>query len=280
MRKLFKKYWRLFALGFLLFASLSYYSSHLRHKDAPSAIERHLLTLVNPVQKSVILATDGIAAIRANLFGASEAATARLRSENAQCKEQLVDHAELQQENERLKKLLSFSAQREERMVAARVIGVDATSWFRSITIDRGSSDQIREGMAVVSTYGVVGRVVTSTPHSSRVLLVVDAASKLSTMIERTRARAICRGDGDGMSLDYLPLTDDVQIGDLLITSGLGGGFPKGLIVGAVTRVDKRGYDMFQSVKVEPAVDFEHLEEVLVITSAAEVAALPAGHPL
>ena len=159
-------------------------------------------------------------------------------------------------------------------MVAARVIGVDATSWFRSITIDRGSSEQIREGMAVVSAYGVVGRIVTCTPHSSRVLLVVDASSKLSTLIERTRARAICRGDGDSMSLDYLPLTDDVQVGDLLVTSGLGGGFPKGLIVGAVTRVDKRGYDMFQTVKVEPAVDFEHLEEVLVIFSA-ETSPLP-----
>ena len=279
MRKLLKKYWRLFALGFLLFAALSYYSSHLRHKDAPSAIERHLLTVVNPLQKSVILATDGVAAIRANLFGASDAATARLRSENARIKEQLINHEELRQENERLKKLLSFSAQREERMVPARVIGVDASSWFRSITIDRGSSEQIREGMAVVSAYGVVGRVVTCTPHSSRVLLIVDAASKLSTMIERTRARAICRGDGDGMSLDYLPLTDDVQVGDLLITSGLGGGFPKGLIVGAVTRVDKRGYDMFQSVRVEPAVDFEHLEEELVITAAEASAPAPRGKP-
>lgn len=279
MRKLLKKYWRLFALGFLLFASLSYYSSHLRHNAPPSAIERQLLTLVNPLQKSVTLATDGIAAIRANLFGASDAATARLRNENAQLKEQLVDHEELRQENERLKKLLSFSAGREERMVAARVIGVDASSWFRSITIDRGRADQLREGMAVVSAYGVVGRVVTVTPHSARVLLVVDAASKLSTMIERTRARAICRGDGDAMSLDYLPLTDDVQVGDLLITSGLGGGFPKGLIVGAVIRVDKRGFDMFQTVKIEPAVDFEHLEEVLVIISTEASSAPPAGQP-
>lgn len=276
MRGLFKKYWKFFALGIFLIASLSYYSFHLRHKDTPSTLERHLLTLVYPLQKSVILTTDGVAAIWANLFGSSDAETERLRSENAQLKEQLVDHKELQQENERLRKLISFSAQRDEKMVTAQVIGVDATSWFRSITIDRGSSDLIREGMAVVSAYGVVGRVVTCTPHSSRVLLLVDASSKLSTLIERTRARAICRGDGDSMNLDYLPLTDDVQVGDLLVTSGLGGGFPKGLIVGAVSRVDKRGYGMFQTVKVEPAVDFEHLEEVLVISSTPS---LPAGKP-
>ncbi len=276
MRELFKKYWKFFALGIFLIASLSYYSFHLRHKDTPSTLERHLLTLVYPLQKSVILTTDGVAAIWANLFGSSDAETERLRSENAQLKEQLVDHKELQQENERLRKLISFSAQRDEKMITAQVIGVDATSWFRSITIDRGSSDLIREGMAVVSAYGVVGRVVTCTPHSSRILLLVDASSKLSTLIERTRARAICRGDGDSINLDYLPLTDDVQVGDLLVTSGLGGGFPKGLIVGTVSRVDKRGYDMFQTVKVEPAVDFEHLEEVLVIASTPS---LPAGKP-
>ncbi|MDZ4183593.1 MAG: rod shape-determining protein MreC [Desulfuromonadales bacterium] len=279
MRELFKKYWRPFALGLFLMASLSYYSSHLRHKDAPSTIERQLLTLTYPLQKSVMLVKEGTTAIRVNLFGAADAATEVLRSENAQLKEQLVEHTERTQENERLKQLLSFRAKREEPMVAARVIGVDATSWFRSITIDRGSATEIREGMAVVSAYGVVGRVVTTSPHSSRVLLLVDAASKLSTLIERTRARAICRGDGDSMSLDYLPLTDDVQVGDLLITSGLGGAFPKGLIVGAVTRVDKGGFDMFQTVKVEPAVDFEHLEEVLVILSTENSSPPSGGKP-
>jgi len=279
MRELFIKYWRLIALGFLLIASLSYYSSHLSRKESPSPLERQLLTVAYPLQKSVMLTNDGFAAIRANLFGSSADTTAHLRSENAQFKELLVDHEELRQENERLKKLLSFSAQQEERTLAARVIGVDATSWFRSITIDRGSLEAIREGMAVISAYGVVGRVVTCAPHSSRVMLVVDASSKLSTLIERTRARAICRGDGDNMSLDYLPLTDDVQIADLLVTSGLGGGFPKGLIVGSVTRVDKRGFDMFQTVKVEPAVDFEHLEEVLVILSTEVSPSDPVGKP-
>lgn len=278
MRNLLKKYWKFFVVGFFLIAALSYYSAHLRHKDAPSSIERQVLALAYPLQKSVLLITDGFATIWTNLFGSSAETTVRLRNESAQLKEKLAELDELQDENARLKKLLSFSAQREERMVAAQIIGVDATSWFRSITIDRGSSDQIREGMAVVSAYGVVGRVVTCTPHSSRVLLIVDASSKLSTLIERTRARAICRGGGDGMSLDYLPLTDDVAVGDLIITSGLGGGFPKGLIVGAVTQVDKRGFDMFQSVKVEPAVDFEHLEEVLVITSTVAPPP-PAGTP-
>lgn len=279
MREFFRKFWRSVALGFLLIASLSYYSSQLRHKETPSPIERKLLSLVYPLQKSIMLASDSVTAIRTSLFGSSDALIEELRSENGKIKGALVDHEELRQENERLKKLISFSAQREERMVAARVIGFDATSWFRSITIDRGTSEQLREGMAVVSAYGVVGRIVTCTPHSSRVLLIVDASSKLSTLIERTRARAICRGDGNGMNLDYLPLTDDVQIGDLLITSGLGGGFAKGLIVGAVTRVDKRGFDMFQTVKVEPAVDFEHLEEVLVIISAESPSSLPAGKP-
>lgn len=279
MRELFKKYWRFIALGFLLLASLSYYSSQLRQKETPSSFERQLLTLVYPLQKSVILTTDGFAAIKVNLFSSTAATTARLRSENAQFKEQLVDLEELRQENARLKKLLSFSAGREERTVAARVIGVDATSWFRSITIDRGTADQLHEGMVVLSAHGAVGRIVTCTPHSSRVLLIVDASSKISTLIARTRARAICRGDGKAMTLDYLLLTDDVQTGDLVVTSGLGGGFPKGLIVGVVTRVEKRGFDMFQTVNIKPAVDFEHLEEVLVIFSVETLPSAPAGKP-
>lgn len=276
MRELFKKYWKPFALGILLIASLIYYSTHLGHKDTPSALERRLLSVTYPLQKSIILMTDGLSAIWSNLFGPSAEIASSLHSENAQLKKELVDHKELLQENERLRKLISFSAGRDEKMVAARVIGVDATSWFRSITIDRGSSEQLREGMAVVTAHGVVGRIVTCTPHSARVLLVVDSSSRLSTLIERTRARAICRGDGDGMSLDYLPLTDDVQTGDLLVTSGLGGGFPKGLIVGAVTHVDKRGFDMFQTVKIRPAVDFENIEEVLVIVTP-EVSPAPTG---
>lgn len=277
MRELLKKYWKPFVLGLFLIASLSYYSFHLRHKDAPSTIERQLITFTSPLQKSISLTTDGIAKLWSNLFASANETTAQLRRENTQFKEKLVDHEELRQENDRLKKLLSFSAQREERMVAAQIIGVDASSWFRSITIDRGSSDQIHEGMAVVSAYGVVGRVTTCTPHSSRVLLVIDAASKISILIERTRARAICRGDGEHMSLDYLPLTDDAQVGDLIVTSGLGGGFPKGLIVGAVTRINKGGFDMFQTVEVEPAVDFEHLEEVLVILSPELSPSAPAS---
>jgi rod shape-determining protein MreC len=279
MRELLRKYWRLFALCFLLIASLSYYSSRLSSKAAPSALERQLLTLVYPLQRSVILTEDALAAIRSTLFSSSAATTTDLLRDNARLKEELVDHEELQQENERLKKLLAFSAQRPEQTLAARVIGVDATSWFHSITIDRGTAEQLQEGMVVTSAYGVVGRIVTCTPHSSRVLLVVDASSKLSALIERTRARAICRGDGSNMSLDYLPLTDDVQVGDLLITSGIGGGFPKGLIVGTITRVDKRGFDMFQTVKVASAVNFDQLEEVLVILSAEPPPAPAVGKP-
>lgn len=268
MRELFKKYWKPFALGFLLIASLIYYTSHLGHKESASASEERLLSFVSPLQKSVFFVTDGFSATWSNLFGPSTESATSLRSKNAELQKELVDHEELRLENERLRKLLAFSADREERMVTARVIGVDATSWFRSITIDRGSSDRLREGMAVITAHGVVGRIVTCTPHSSRVLLAVDSSSRLSILIERTRARAVSHGDGSAMSLDYLPLTDDVKVGDLIITSGLGGGFPKGLIVGEITDVDKRGFDMFQSVKVEPAVDFENIEEVLVIASS------------
>lgn len=279
MLDLLKKYWSPIVLVLLLFASLIFYSAHLRRKETPAAFERHILTFIYPLQKSAELTGEGLGSIWSSLFGASAGATARLRAENLQLKAQLVELDETQKENARLQRLLDFAVRQDERTVAARVIGVDATSWFRTITIDRGTQDQLREGMAVVTAQGVVGRIVTCTPRSSRILLIVDSASKLSTLIERTRARGICRGDGEALVLDYLPLTADVQQGDILVTSGLGGGFPKGLVVGSVASVEKRGFDMFQTVRIEPAVDFDHLEEVLIIVDAVLPAALPPAKP-
>lgn len=277
MRDLLKKYRSPIVLVLFLLGSLTFYSMHLRQKASPSALERRVLTVIYPLQRSAALTSDGLAAIWSALFGASAGTTAQLRDENLRLKAQVVADEEMRKENERLRKLLAFSAQLNSSTLTARVIGVDATSWFRTITIDRGSQDRVAEGMAVVTAQGVVGRVVNVAPRSSRVLLVVDSSSKVSTLVERTRSRGVCRGDGEVLVLDFLPLTADVQTGDILVTSGLGGGFSKGLVLGTVSSVDKRGYDMFQTVRIEPAVDFDHLEEVLVIVTADP--ALPTPPP-
>lgn len=267
MRELFKKYRIPLVLGLLLLSSLLIYSAHLRSRSNPSAFEQRMLAILSPVQKSTELVRSSGAAVWSFLFGASAAETARLREEILHLKAGQVALEELRAENQRLQRLLDFSTQLEHQPITARVIAVDATSWFRSITIDRGSLDGLHEGMAVVTEAGVVGRVMTCAPHSARVSLIVDPSSGISSLIERTRVRGVCRGTGDGLSLDYVELNDDLRSGDMLVTSGLGGGFPKGLVIGTVANVAQSGFDMFRSVQITPAVDFTRLEEVLVVTS-------------
>lgn len=268
MLELFKKYRSRILLGLMLFVSLLVYSAYLRHSERPSTIEQRMLSLLAPVQQTTELTRSGGTAIWTRLFGASAAETARLQAENLRLKTQLVEREEALLENLRLQSLLDFSTQLENRPLVARVIAVDATSWFRTVTIDRGSGDGLKEGMAVITDQGVAGRIITCSSGSARVLLIVDTSSHISSLIERTRARGVCRGTGELLTLDYVPLTEDVQNGDILVTSGLGGGFPKGLVIGTVSAVARRGFDMFQTISIEPAVDFSRLEEVLVITSS------------
>src|SRR6185295_8603260 len=145
------------------------------------------------------------------------------------------------------------------------VIGRDATRLSRTILIGRGETDGVVRGAAVLAPQGVVGHVFQTSPHAARVLLVSDHNSGVDALVQRTRARGIVQGTVDaGCALKYVKRTEDVQVGDELVTSGLDGIFPKGLPIGAVTSVDKRGQGLFQHAEVAPRVEFDQLEEVLV----------------
>src|SRR6185295_1055291 len=157
------------------------------------------------------------------------------------------------------------------------VIGRDATRLSRTILIGRGETDGVVRGAAVLAPQGVVGHVFQTSPHSARVLLVSDHNSGVDALVQRTRARGIVQGTVDaGCVLKYVKRTEDVQVGDTLVTSGLDGIFPKGLPVGRVTAIDKRGQGLFQSAEVAPRVDVDQLEEVLV-TRGTVVPVEPAG---
>jgi len=150
--------------------------------------------------------------------------------------------------------------------IAASVIGEDVTPWFRTVIIDRGLVDGIREGMPVVASAGVVGRVVRQTANSSRLLLITDHASSVAATIERSRARGVVKGKGAGLcSLEFSQRGEDVKVGDIVVTSGIGGVFPKGIPIGEVTMVKKGEFGIFQTVQVRPFVPMSRLEEVLVL---------------
>jgi rod shape-determining protein MreC len=131
--------------------------------------------------------------------------------------------------------------------------------------IDKGQEHGVAEGMAVVVAEGVVGRIVRSNLRFSRVLLVTDASSAVASLLQQNRARGVCRGQGEQLAFDFVLRQEEVKVGDRIVTSGMGGVFPKGLVVGNVGRVEKQEFGLFQAIEVIPSVDFSHLEEVLVL---------------
>ncbi len=175
-------------------------------------------------------------------------------------------------ENRRLRDLLQFRQSLKDAAIPAEVVGGDPSSWFRAILIDKGGEDQIARGMGVVTKEGIVGQVVKVTGRLAQVLLIIDRSSNVDTLIRRTRAKGILEGKAEKLcQLKYLSRLEEVQVGDEVVTSGLGGIFPKGLEVGVVKSVEKKSYGMFQKVLVTPKVDFGKLEEVLVLSQSKTI---------
>jgi len=169
--------------------------------------------------------------------------------------------------NERLRSLFQFKEKLSTSVVAAEVIGQDPSSWFKSVTLNKGEKDGIKKGMAVITTDGVVGQVFKTAPHYSTVLLITDYSSAIDAIVQKTRARAIVEGQGENRcQLKYLLRTDEVSEGETVVTSGLAGNFPKGLLIGEIRRIEKKGRGVFQYAELVPSVDLTRLEEVLIIT--------------
>jgi len=155
-------------------------------------------------------------------------------------------------------------------LLAAEVIGHDPSNLLHYILIDRGSDDEIAVGMPVVTARGLVGRVTSVYARSSRVMLLTDPASAVSALVQRGRSTGLVQGQGHlGLTMRYVEHGEQVQEGDTVLTSGLGGNFPKRLVIGQVTSVKQNDVEVFQEVTVRSAIHFDGLEMVLVIQSFA-----------
>jgi rod shape-determining protein MreC len=192
----------------------------------------------------------------------------RLKEQNAQLLGELIKYREGYLEAERLKIILNLKKDIPYPAIGAQVINITQTSLFKTIMINRGTSHGLKNGLPVISSKGIVGRIVEMSWHASRVLLAIDVNSNIDVSIQRTRAQGILQGGGSkACSLKYILKSEDVQKGDLVISSGLGGIFPKELQLGVVTKVDKGRSGLFQKIDVAPSVDFNKLEEVLVLVN-------------
>lgn len=232
--------------------------------------KRALLMTVAPFIKATAWVGGGVRAVwrgYVDLRGV-QAENRRLRADLHEMQQRLVSLQEMAQENRRLQALLELPAAAGGRPVAARVIGKDATNWFRTLLIDRGGGAGIERNTPALAPQGVVGRVVEVAPIAARVQLVTDPVSSVSALLQRTRVTGIVTGDGGPtLRLRYLPLMADVAVGDRVVTSGMGGVFPKGVPLGTVTGVERKSGALFQEAVLEPAVDLSKVEEVLVLVA-------------
>jgi len=190
---------------------------------------------------------------------ALEKRLARLEAENAAFEEVALA-------NQRLRRLLDFHGQIDYDTFAAEVVARDPSGWFKTVVIDKGSDDGVRRNLPVVVSEGIVGQVIDVAPGYSKVLLIIDQNSAVDALCQRTRARGVVTGGTHNRcDFRYVLRKEDVQLGDLVISSGLDGVYPKGLRIGRVSGLVKLNAGVFQTVEVDPLVNFDKLEEVLVV---------------
>ncbi|MBI2413208.1 MAG: rod shape-determining protein MreC [Deltaproteobacteria bacterium] len=253
---------------------LALFSLHLaltgRQEVERGFVLREILSrTVSPMQRLMLGIQDSVKGVWSGYINLVD-----VQERNEELKKALTlvteDNLRLKEEinlNARLKSILEYKDQLPHKSKAAVIIGFNKEPWARTVTIDKGSADGIAKDLAVISPLGVVGRVIDVSTHTSTVLLGSDLRSNIDVIVQRSRIKGVAEGNGtDGFLLKYIRQVDDVQLGDLVLTSGLSGVFPKGVAVGEVVKIEKGRDNFFKSIEVRPSVNIQRVEEVLVVT--------------
>ncbi|MGI9332123.1 MAG: rod shape-determining protein MreC [Gammaproteobacteria bacterium] len=193
-----------------------------------------------------------------------------LREQNLLVRAQLDKAAEVQAENARLRKLLDSSAKTGDRVLVAELLAVDMDPYSRRIVLNKGTRDGVMPGQSLVDSQGIMGQVVHAGPFSSNALLITDPNHAVPVQVNRNGVRAVAVGTGnaDELKLTHVPNNADLQNGDILVSSGLGGRFPEGYPVGRVLRVERHNGRPFADVAVKPSAKLERNREVLLVWPA------------
>ena len=171
-----------------------------------------------------------------------------------------------------LEDLLALRDRSNLETVAAEIIAASASPDFRTLTIDKGTNQGLKRDMAVIASEGVVGRIVVPSSGAAKVQMLIDRNAAAGALIERSRAQGVALGGGDSrLRLDYVSEASDVIVGDLVVTSGIDGIYPKGFSIGTVESVEKNG-PSYRRITIKPAVNFSSLETVLVVLTQAPAA--------
>lgn len=261
------------AIIILVAANIIALSISSRHQHQSTAPGRTALFFIAPFQKIVSRTVGFLESVWTQYFF-----LVSLADENRVLKKALSQQIEsdnrcneLERSNTRLRNLLGFQETIPLKLLAAEIIAKDPSRWFKSVIIDKGQSAGVMKGMPVVVAEGIVGVVVESAAGFSKVLLMIDQNSAVDALVQRTRARGIVQGGTGGDCLfKYVLRKDELNLGDIVVSSGLDGTYPKGLRIGHISDVIRHDSGIFQQVSLTPFVDFEKLEEVLVIIAQSD----------
>jgi rod shape-determining protein MreC len=249
----------LLVVGLLLLAAM------LGGKFGP--LHQFTLDFIGPMQSVVTRTATGIANLKSDYLD-----LLAVREENKKLQGQIDKYlTELGEYREgystylHLQELLEMKAKLTFKPIAARVVGKEPSYWYQTIVVDRGRKDDILEGMIALAPGGVVGQVMQTSENYSKILLANAPSSAIDVMVQKNRTRGILKGAGEkGYVLQYVLKSADVEVGDHIVTAGIGGIFPAGIPLGRIAKIEKKQRGMFQEIEVEPNIDFQKLEYVLL----------------
>ena len=263
-----KKLYTIVAVLILVAVSLISFSLYFKSPDKTGFFRRVVLEAAVPLGHAVnyALGSVGTAWKRYVMLVQLEEKNRQLEQTVASLKREANDLREMSLGCVRLRQLMNMKKDLAFPTVAASVTRRDRLSVFWTVLINKGSSDGIEIGFPVVTAEGVAGRIIEVSWNASKVLLLVDYNSNIDALVQRTRSQGVLQGSGSsGCELKYVQRTQDVQVGDVVISSGLDGVFPKGLVLGTVDLVERKDAGLFQKIRVSPVLDMVKLEEVMVI---------------
>jgi rod shape-determining protein MreC len=268
----FKRYRDVFLVVLLLALPFFFLRASIRQPDELNPVDRAVLKFAAPLEYVSSAVARGVSRVISGYVYLVDVKqdNNKLSYENARLRARLRELSAAEAENQRLRRLLGLRDSIPHEAVSALVVGKDTTEYFRvwHLTVDLPNA-QVKTNMPVISLDGTVGTVFRVSGDKVDVQLTVDSGFGVDVVVERTQARGFVRGTGDrskyALRVEYVQRTDQVEVGDLLVTSGVGCRFPKGIPVARVTKVVRRDFGIYQSVEAEPTVDFSRTEEVLII---------------
>ncbi|MGI6005736.1 MAG: rod shape-determining protein MreC [Christensenellales bacterium] len=270
--------WLAMALVLVIIAAIVFSAAWRGRTGEPSFIEKGISSALQWVQRGAASAAEEVTGwVRGPYWdGKTHEDYLKLQQEVSALRQQNADMQELQRENQRLRELLdSAEALSDSEPVHAKVINRSANPFGYVFIIDKGEKDGIAKDMAVIDSGGLVGKVVDAGSNWARVMSIIDTNCSVPAIVERTRDPGIVRGNMTALDEDallnmiYLPAESELSPGDRIVTSGMGGIYPKGIIIGEVMAVGRDASSQ-HGVSIRPAADFVHLEDVLVLTDVVE----------